>query len=661
MDDLLDKELSVLKKVNQAISYAPDVEAVASAILDIVLDETLAQNASIMMPSSDRTSLEIRAAKGSCDQNSRYSEQSLGQVFPMGEGIAGMVALSREPTIIKDASCDPLFQSRDIKIEIGSMLSMPLVYGKAELVGVINLSHPEPDAFSQTDLSLLHFLLPPAALALRNARVMKDIEDINLMLKDELSMNDRALKEFGKNILRVFNYMSIGVLTMDPDGLITTINKKASELLNLSTGENLWKVINSDVKYQCGLDMGEVCLDVGVRGKILQLELSPLPLKPLWQILVCIRDVSLERFKEHELVRVKDQYKDMVENAIDAVYIVKGGRFLLTNQKFQEMLGYDVEDILNKHFRHFITRESLHELAGAIRSKKGNSFIPNLEIHALKKDGRRLYLEISIGRLKIDNDLCFVGVVRDITGKKELLGLKSRFLHVASHEIRVPLTVIRGYARMLGRNTKDILSSEQMECIEEIEKQCERLLHFSNSLLNFARINSGKLVLNKQSVNMYDHMRNIVRNMQIKANEVGVNIVFEGDTIIPALYVDPIKIDQALYNLIDNAIKHSPPSGEVRIRFGLSHIEHDDLGKILKQKSVLISVMDQGPGISSEEAKELFSEFYVGKSGRAKQGIGLGLAITKEIIHAHGGYVEACPSKNGGLFSITLPLNGEDN
>jgi len=654
---MVDRELTIYRRINEAISFAPDVEAVAGSILDIVIDETIAENASIMMPSYDKTQLEIKAAKGSKDKISRFSEHSLGQTFPMGEGIAGSVALSREPIIIHDTKTDPLYQNKKINVEIGSMLSMPLVYSKSELVGVLNLSHSKRQAFSEDDLKLVNILLRPAALALRNARVMRDVEEINTMLKAELSMTDKALGEFGKNIFRVFTCMSIGVLTTDPQGVITTINKKASDMLSLGVGTNLSSLVGEGVLDQLGPDMDELSMDVEVNSRILNLELSLLPMKPLWQVLVCIRDVTMDRFKEKELVRVKDQYKDMVEKALDAVYIIKGGRFLLTNKKFQEMLGYEQDGIINKHFRHFVTKESVRRLASALRPQKGNIFVPNLEVQAIKRDGKTLFLEISIGRLIIENDQCYVGVVRDITSKKELLALKTRFLHVASHEIRVPLTVIRGYARMLSKDTHEVLSPGQRENICEIETQCEKLLHFSNSLLDFAKINTEKISLHKQQVGSRDYIKGIVRNMQISAKDKNVEIIFEDNNNNPDLYVDPIKFEQAICNLLDNAVKHSPNGGKVRITVSKGASDGDAINKILNQENVILSFLDQGPGIRPEEARDLFSDFYVGVNGRAKGGIGLGLAITKEIIHAHGGQVEARPSGDGGHFIITIPLN----
>lgn len=655
------RELVIFRRINEAISLAPDVDAVARAILDIVIDETVAQNASLMMPSTDGRTLEIKAAKGHKDTSSRYSEESLGQVFSIGEGIAGMVAMQGKPIIIHDAASDPRFQARDNTVSIGSILSLPLIYSKDELVGVLNMSHSSPHAFRDDDLGVLSVLLPPAALALRNARLMREVSEINRMLKAELSMTDRAMTEFGKSIFKVFNWMSMGILTTDPDGIITTINKRASEQLGMTTGESITTVVEPEVMQKLASATQGLSLDIEIGERILNLELSPFPLKPSWQVLVCIRDVTVERFKERELVRVKDRYKDMVEKAIDAVYIIRHGRFLLVNRKFQEMLGYGPDEILNRHIRHFLTKESIAALADVLRPQKGNIFVPNLEVQALRKGGMRLFLEISIGRLRIDDDQCYVGVVRDITSKKELFALKTRFLHVASHEIRVPLTVIRGYGRMLARDKECALNESQKECVFEIEKQCEKLLHFSNSLLDFAKIHSDKFTLNREKVDVAEFIKRIVRNMQMSARDKRVSIEFDEVCGVDSLFVDPLRFEQALCNLLDNAIKHTPEDSVVRVRLERGMPEGETLHRMLSRECAVISVHDQGPGIRAEEARDLFSDFFVGMSGRAKGGIGLGLAITKEIVHAHGGQVEAKPSDSGGRFVITIPLKWHDD
>jgi len=324
------------------------------------------------------------------------------------------------------------------------------------------------------------------------------------------------------------------------------------------------------------------------------------------------------------------------------------------------MLGYEQDEILNRHFRHIMARDSIHILAESLRSQKGNIFVPNLEILAIRKDGQRIHLEISIGRLMIDKDECYVGVVRDITSKKELLSLKTRFLNVASHEIRVPLTVIRGYGRMLARDKECVLTDGQKECIDEIEKQCEKLLSFSNSLLDFAKIHSEKFSLNRERVAVPGYIRGIVRNMQISARDKKINIEFEDRGGVDILFIDPIRFEQALTNLLDNAIKHSPEASVVTISLAKAKSDSEAFRMLLSQECAVISVRDQGPGIRLDEARELFNDFFVGTSGRARGGIGLGLAITKEIIHAHGGQVEAKASDTGGYFVITIPLKWQD-
>jgi len=213
---------------------------------------------------------------------------------------------------------------------------------------------------------------------------------------------------------------------------------------------------------------------------------------------------------------------------------------------------------------------------------------------------------------------------------------------------------------MLSKDVENTLSEGQRENISEIETQCEKLLHFSNSLLDFAKINAEKITLNRQHVNSADYINGIVRNMQISARDKKIKILFKGEDGIPELFVDPIRFEQALCNLLHNAIKHSPEHGEVTIHVSRGILEHNPMNRLMNQESILISVLDQGPGIKLEESRELFSDFYVGASGRAKGGIGLGLSITKEIVHAHGGSVEARPSDAGGHFVITIPLNRED-
>ena len=245
--------------------------------LDIVIDETIAENASLMMPSPDGSQLQIKAAKGNRDRSTRFSDTSLGQVFPLGKGIAGSVALSLKPVIIHDTATDPLFENKKTRIAIGSLMSMPLVYGGGELVGVLNLSHSRPHAFSEDDLSLVNILLPPAALALRNARAMKELEDINSLLKAELCMTDNALNDFGKNIFRIFTCMSVGVLTADRSGTITSINKKASELLGLGPGESLSTLLKDEMLQVPESEVRDVTLDVEHEGKVLAWRFRPFP------------------------------------------------------------------------------------------------------------------------------------------------------------------------------------------------------------------------------------------------------------------------------------------------------------------------------------------------------------------------------------------------
>ena len=642
MDGQATQELRIIKKVNQAISYAPDVERVASAILDILITEIGAANASIMMPADTNGHLEIRAARGSGDQAAACSEKSLGETFCVGEGIAGQVARELRPVIIRDTARASDFVCRDSQVKVGSLLSLPLVYGKDELVGVLNLSHPESEKFNDQAIGLLEHVLPPVALALRNARAMGTVAAMNASLRSELSVADRALSEFGRNILRVFNYMSIGVLTVDASARITALNKKAADLLGLGEGDSLADLLGDVVVGRFAPDMYDMAMDLHHGEYVLQIELSALPFKPDWQVLVCIRDVTLDSRPEGPVLA---HYREMMSSAVDAMYLVKEGRFVLVNSKFAEVMGYALNEIIGSDFQRFVHEQSHEVLREA------------LNVRAKRGDGSELWLDISVGPVVVDGEGCYAGVIRDVTARRKMLDLRARFLNVASHEIRVPLTVIRGYARMLAKNREGGLSADQLECVAEINSQSERLLDFSNALLDFARIQDGRLSIKRSRINLGDHVATIVRNLNIGAAEKDVRISFERRDEVDRIMADPIRIEQALVNLIDNAVKHAPEGSEVRVVMEKGEDSGRDLRTFLNQTNVVITVMDAGAGIAKKDAARIFEEFYTGDSGTKLEGTGLGLAITREIVQAHGGRVEALASRKGGIFKITMPLN----
>lgn len=249
-----------------------------------------------------------------------------------------------------------------------------------------------------------------------------------------------------------------------------------------------------------------------------------------------------------------------------------------------------------------------------------------------------------------------LSVFQDITALKELERHKDEFISVASHELRGPLTVIRGQAQLLQRQLRrqekqgDIPSSllYLIEAMEGIEAQTSRLNDLVNDLLDVSRIQAGKLTLQRGPVQLAPLLTKVVQHGKLTSDRHTFDLKMD----IPAGgvmgYWDARRVEQVLHNLIGNAVKYSPVGGRVSIR-----AQTED-----EQERVLISVHDEGLGIPSEALPHLFERFYRAGNVSNIGGTGLGLYISRQLAVAHGGdlWAESPGLSKGSTFYLRLPL-----
>ncbi|MFH0887214.1 MAG: HAMP domain-containing sensor histidine kinase [bacterium] len=222
---------------------------------------------------------------------------------------------------------------------------------------------------------------------------------------------------------------------------------------------------------------------------------------------------------------------------------------------------------------------------------------------------------------------------------------KTEFLHNVSHELRTPLTSLIGYAQILQEEAPSI-GAEQLKQIQGIERNSRNLLRLINDLLSISRIESGKMELSMENIQLLpivDDMFNIMKSIAAVKN-----ITLEQHIEIGAseIYADEEKLEHILMNLLDNAIKYTPPSGKVTLWITE---EPDDVKFI---------VQDNGIGMKREDMERIFDKFTKGDNAEkgSMKGIGLGLAIVKSFVEAQGGkiWVESEEDK-GSKFIFTLP------
>ena len=223
--------------------------------------------------------------------------------------------------------------------------------------------------------------------------------------------------------------------------------------------------------------------------------------------------------------------------------------------------------------------------------------------------------------------------------------LKSRFLANVNHELRTPLSSIIGYARLLRRETEKQVSAVQLENLEDLLRNAERLLALIDSLLDFARIEAGRVELKLEAVEIDQLIREAAASLEPTLNADSVSIVRNIPSNIPPLNTDREKLREVIINLLGNAVKFTD-LGEIKIS---AYQENGDF---------ILAVADTGIGIDQADMNRIFEEFDRGKltSAAGYRGTGLGLAIVKRLVNLLGGSiaVESVAGK-GSTFTVTLP------
>lgn len=222
---------------------------------------------------------------------------------------------------------------------------------------------------------------------------------------------------------------------------------------------------------------------------------------------------------------------------------------------------------------------------------------------------------------------------------------RNEFLSAVSHELRTPLTYIKGYSDILS---KGIIKNkeEQAEYLAIINRETNRLSFLVNDLFEMSKLEVGKFQLNKESGNINTIIEKSASSLKPIAEKKGITFRLILSEEIPEIPIDIQRIEQVVYNLIENAVKYSD-SGEVVLR------------TFIKNKTAVIEIADRGIGIPQQELSKIWERFYRIEKSRARKtgGTGLGLYIAKQIIESHHGEIKVQSIENqGSTFSIFLPV-----
>jgi len=240
--------------------------------------------------------------------------------------------------------------------------------------------------------------------------------------------------------------------------------------------------------------------------------------------------------------------------------------------------------------------------------------------------------------------------IRNLQKELTKLGeIKDEFLGIAAHDLRTPLTVIKGWCDLFNEEMLGALNDEQKEAVDGITQQVKLMLNLINDLLDVTKIESGKVELNLGQCKIQDVVAQHERSYALLASKKNITLKTEFGNDMPSVNLDKERISQVLNNLLSNAFKFSPEGSSIT----MASVKSGDF--------IEISVVDTGIGIPEEAMHKMFQKFSQAghRAPGGEKGTGLGLAIAKKLVKLHGGrvWVESKEGK-GSTFTFSLPIEG---
>ena len=240
-----------------------------------------------------------------------------------------------------------------------------------------------------------------------------------------------------------------------------------------------------------------------------------------------------------------------------------------------------------------------------------------------------------------------VVLFRDVTQLRQVEEMRRDFVANVSHELRTPLSIFRGYLETLLDDPQQP-PGELLRILEIMERHSDRLNALVEDVLSLARLESPGTELDNDEIDLKEFLPAIMRDWEKRLEAKQLKLRLDISSSLPLLNADENRLQEIIYNLLDNAVKYSQPGGEITVRAAV------------EDKRVRVSVADRGTGIRKQDLPRIFERFYRGDKARSPEGVrgtGLGLSIVKHIAQLHGGSVEAeSESGQGTKISVLLPL-----
>jgi len=609
------------------------------------------------------------------------------------KGLAGWVIRQRQAVLIADTSEDKRWLQRPIDsptnvLRSKSVVSVPLI-AREQISGVITLAHELPNYFNLDHLELIQAIADQASIAVLNARLYSESQrqarvmtalaesasaitaslDLDDVLQQILDQSNQALQ------VEAVSLAMINLQSKEIEYLASTSKKKhnvTGTRLKLGQGVAGWVaregqgviIQNTDedprfygkIDQDTGFDTRAIaCAPIRLQGEVIGILEAINPHKGYFDgdallVLTGIGSLAGSAIRHAQqftdLVSAHQRYRDLFEDNINSMLISDWkGLILEANRQAVYLSGYD-PDTLNH-----LTIDQLHELD---RQQLGERFkllksgaTITYESVIQTQSGVEIPVEVRVHSIQIDESSCIQWVFRNIQERKELEQMRDDLLSSIYHDLRSPLSNVVSSMDVLATMLSLDEGNPAIQSLFNIAvRSTERIQRLTNSLLDINRLEAGQPIVNLQPVQPESLVQDALDAVSPIAKNKNQQIEADVADELPLVTIDADMIRRVLINLTENAVKFTPPQGEIRI------------GASIEEAYVRMWVEDSGPGIPTEKRQSIFDKYtrLHGRGGPA--GFGLGLAYCRLAVEGHGGkiWIEDA-STSGACFVFTLPIN----
>ncbi len=656
--------LRLLYGISRELATALDPDQLLSRIIQHTVAAVNAERGSIIIaPESGRPSQRIVARFGMDQSVSEPVAASL-----LTSGLSGWVIQHRTVARIADVRLDKRWVDLpSTSKRVRSALAVPLIR-EDQVLGVMTLTHPRVDHFSNADLELVRSVSAQAAVAIENAHLFAELEQRVFDLEG-LNSTSRELTS-ALDPMDVARRVALRCAEMLDAPLVALVHVEEEHtaiwpMVTLVDGIEQPLMTLGPVRAALNQSQPLLLANAGAQAKLLSNGETPLGETWLGVPLVLGESIDGVLIAAHARANAFDAYErqlmtalagqaavamesarlyataaeerttlaGVIEAVSDGILLTDNGTIVVANPAAGRIIGTSNAKLLN---------EPLSKIYPMLPPLTPQTVLENHEItindnvYAVTVSPLREHTGIAGGQ---------VVVLQDITHFKELDALKSRFVSMVSHDLKSPLTAIQGYAQLVANGHMGDVTEMQKQALQAVIRNSSAMTSLISDLLDLGRIEAG-LSLKLEVCDLIPVIIDVIEEQGMRAEQKKIKLIKKLPDELK-LTADPSRLRQVIANLVSNAVKYTPNGGSVVVKASV------------KDDTAEISIHDTGLGIPAEDLEHIFDRFYRVKrdADSTTEGTGLGLAIAKGIVDEHDGEIKVESKLNkGSIFRIKLPV-----